>query len=63
VLGKFAWEEESDSRLDLSGGKSVLLVVSHQLGGLESDLSKMSLMKEFMMCMLSWRFQSRGGLA
>lgn len=38
VLGKLSWEEESDSRLDLSGGESVLLVVSHQLGGLKGNL-------------------------
>ena len=38
VLGKLSGEEESDSSLDLSGGESVLLVVSDELGGLESDL-------------------------
>ena len=30
VLGEFSWKEESDSGLDLSGGESVLLVVSNE---------------------------------
>ena len=38
VLGEFPGEEEADSGLDLSGGESVLLVVSDELGGLEGDL-------------------------
>ena len=38
VLGKLSWEEESDSSLDLSGGESVLSVVSDESGGLLSDL-------------------------
>ena len=38
VLGKLSGEEESDSGLDLSGGESVLLVVSNELGGLSGDL-------------------------
>jgi len=38
VLGELSWEEESDSGLDLSGGESVLLVVSHKSGGLVGDL-------------------------
>ena len=38
MLGKLSGEEESDSGLDLSGGESVLLVISDKLGGLEGDL-------------------------
>ena len=38
MLGELTGEEESDGRLDLSGGESVLLVVSDQLGGLEGNL-------------------------
>ena len=38
MLGEFSWEEESDGGLDLSGGESVLLVVSDELGGLSGDL-------------------------
>lgn len=38
MLGEFSWEEESDGGLDLSGGESVLLVVSYELGGFQSDL-------------------------
>ena len=37
MLGELTWEEESDGSLDLSGGESVLLVVSDKLGGLKSD--------------------------
>ena len=33
VLGEFSGKEELDSSLDLSGGESVLLVVSNELGG------------------------------
>ena len=38
VLGEFSGEEEAHGGLDLSGGESVLLVVSNELGGLEGDL-------------------------
>ena len=38
VLGELSWEEESDSSLDLSGGESVLSVVSDESGGLLGDL-------------------------
>ena len=38
VLGKLSGEEESDSSLDLSGGESVLSVVSNKSGGLVGDL-------------------------
>ena len=38
VLGELSWEEESDSGLDLSGGESVLLVVSDESGGLSGNL-------------------------
>ena len=38
MLGELTWEEESDGGLDLSGGESVLLVVSHKLAGLRGDL-------------------------
>ncbi len=38
MLGEFTGEEEADGSLDLSGGESVLLVVSDELGGLEGDL-------------------------
>ena len=38
MLGELTWKEESDSGLDLSGGESVLLVISNELGGLDGDL-------------------------
>ena len=38
MLSEFSWEEESDSSLDLSGGESVLSVVSDESGGLLGDL-------------------------
>ena len=38
MLGKLSGKKESDGRLDLSGGQGVLLVVSHELGGLEGNL-------------------------
>ena len=38
MLGEFSGEEEAHGGLDLSGGESVLLVVSNELGGLEGDL-------------------------
>ena len=38
MLSEFSWQEESDGGLDFSGGESVLLVVSDELGGLGSDL-------------------------
>jgi len=38
VLGELTGKEESDSSLDLSGGESVLSVVSHKSGGLVGDL-------------------------
>ena len=38
VLGELSGKEESDSSLDLSGGESVLSVVSNKSGGLVSDL-------------------------
>ena len=38
MLGELTWKEKSDSSLDLSGGESVLLVVSDELGGLGGDL-------------------------
>lgn len=38
VLGELSWEEESDGSLDLSGGQSVLSVVSNKSGGLVGDL-------------------------
>jgi hypothetical protein len=38
VLGELSWEEELDGGLDLSGGESVLLVVSDELGRLGGDL-------------------------
>ena len=38
MLGELTWEEESDGGLDLTGGESVLLVVSDELGGLLGDL-------------------------
>ena len=38
VLGKLSWEDESDGRLDLSGGESVLLIISDELGSLGGDL-------------------------
>ena len=38
VLGQLTWQEESDCSLDLSGGQSLLLVVSDQFGGLAADL-------------------------
>ena len=38
VLGKLSWEDESHGRLDLSGGESVLLIISNELGSLGGDL-------------------------
>ena len=38
MLGKLSWEEESDGGLDFSGGESVLLVVSDELGGFSGNL-------------------------
>ena len=38
MLGELTWKEESDSGLNLSGGESVLLVISNELGGLMGDL-------------------------
>ena len=38
MLGELTGEEELDSGLDLSGGESVLLVVSNELGRLSGDL-------------------------
>lgn len=38
VLSELTWEEESDSSLDLSGGESVLSVVSNESGGFVGDL-------------------------
>ena len=38
MLGEFSWEEESHGSLDLSGGESVLLVVSDELSRLGGNL-------------------------
>ena len=38
VLGELSGQKKSDGSLDLSGGESVLLVVSDELGGLSGDL-------------------------
>lgn len=38
VLGELTWEEETDGSLDLSGGESVLAVVSDESGALSGDL-------------------------
>ena len=38
MLGELSWEEESHGGLDLSGGESVLLVISDELGRLGSNL-------------------------
>ena len=38
MLSELTWEEESDGSLDLSGGESVLSVVSHKSGGLGGNL-------------------------
>jgi hypothetical protein len=40
VLSELTGEEEANGSLDLSGGKSVLLVVADKLGGLKGDLLK-----------------------
>ena len=37
MLGEFTGEDKLDSGLNFSGGESVLLVVSHQLGGFQSE--------------------------
>ena len=37
VLSEFYWEDKSDSRLNLSGGESVSLVVSNESGGFGSE--------------------------
>ena len=38
MLGEFTWEDELDGGLDLSGGESVLAVVSDESGALSGDL-------------------------
>ena len=38
MLGEFSWKDESDGRLDFSGGEGVFLIISNELGGLGSDL-------------------------
>ena len=38
MLGELSWKEESDGGLDLSGGESVLFVISDELGGLMGNL-------------------------
>ena len=38
MLGELSWKEESDSSLDLSGGESVLLVISDELAGFGGNL-------------------------
>ena len=38
MLGKLSGEEKSDSGLDLTGGKGVLLVVTNETGRLAGDL-------------------------
>ena len=40
MLGKFTGEHETNSSLDLSGGKSRLLVVTSKTGGLGGDAVK-----------------------
>ena len=40
MLGELSWEDESDSRLDFSGGESVSLVVLDELGGFTGELSE-----------------------
>ena len=37
MLGELSWKDKSDSRLDFSGGESVSLVVSNELGGFGSE--------------------------
>ena len=38
MLSELTWEQESDGGLDLTGGESVLLVVSDKSAGLSGDL-------------------------
>ena len=38
MLGELSWKEESDSGLDLSGGESMLLVISDEFGGFMGNL-------------------------
>ena len=38
MLGELSWKDQSDGRLDFSGGESVFLIISDELGGLGSDL-------------------------
>ena len=40
MLGEFSWKDKSDSRLDLSRGESVSLVVSDELGGFGGEFLK-----------------------
>ena len=37
MVGKVSWKDELDGSLDVGGGKSDLLLVSGELGGLNSD--------------------------
>ena len=40
MLGELSWKDESDSRLDLSGGESLFLVVLNELGGFSGEFTE-----------------------
>ena len=40
MLGELSWEDESDSRLDFSGGESVFLVVGNEFGGFTGEFTE-----------------------
>ena len=40
MLGELSWKDESDSRLDFSGGESVSLVVLDELGGFTGEFTE-----------------------
>ena len=40
VLGELSWKDESDSRLDFSGGESMFLVVLDKFGGFTGEFTE-----------------------
>ena len=40
MLGELSWEDESDSRLDFSGGEGGSLVVGDELGGFTGEFTE-----------------------
>ena len=40
MLGELSWKDESDSRLDFSGGESMFLVVLDKFGGFTGEFTE-----------------------